>query len=349
MAYNKDKPADNDYLSEFPASEREQQRAIINDQIVDAGHLKGLIPGNADGDIPINNGNVNVNLNADTLDGKHSSFFSPDGHRHDNATTNSDGYLSKEDKEKLDTVATGAEVNQNAFANVKVGTVTLQADNKQDTLSMNAGKNISLTTDSDNDSITVGVTGTVDVANKANALAKAINLSLSGKVVGNVVTDGSSDANIEITEVHADDSKESDHAKEAAHATKADLATKATTADVATKANGLSKPITIKIHGTTAGQGTLDGTTSIIDIKTKALPDQFNNIAVPASWTASYEVGHVGSETKRTISLNNGIAAGTYSLQTLLNMLVQRCHWHAVNSTNCNCECNCNCTDNDEE
>ena len=95
-----------DYLSEFPASEREQQRAIINDQIVDAGHLKGLIPGNADGDIPINNGNVNVNLNADTLDGKHSSFFSPDGHRHDNATTNSDGYLCKEDKEKLDTVAT---------------------------------------------------------------------------------------------------------------------------------------------------------------------------------------------------------------------------------------------------
>ena len=53
---DKDKPADNDYLSEFPASEREQQRAIINDQIVDAGHLKGLVPGNADGNIPINNG-----------------------------------------------------------------------------------------------------------------------------------------------------------------------------------------------------------------------------------------------------------------------------------------------------
>ena len=355
MAYNKDKPADNDYLSEFPASEREQQRAIINDQIVDAGHLKGLVPGNADGNIPISNGNVNVNLNADTLDGKHSSFFSPDGHRHDNATTSSDGYLSKEDKGKLDTVATGAEVNQNAFANIKVGTVTLQADNKQDTLSMNAGRNISLTPDSDNDSITVGVTGTVDVAAKANALAKAINLSLSGKAVGNVATDGSSDANIEITEVHADDSKESDHAKEADHATKADtatnadLATKATTADVATKANGLSKPITIKIHGMTAGQGTLDGTTSIIDIKTTALPDQFNNIAVPASWTTSYEVGPLYGEKKRTISLNNGIAAGTYSLQNLLNLLVQRCHWHSVNVNNCVCKCNCNCHDNDEE
>lgn len=355
MAYNKDKPADNDYLSEFPASEREQQRAIIEDRIVDAGHLQGLTAGNKDGNIPVNNGTVNVNLNADKVDGKDATYFAEAGHRHNNATTNTDGYISKEDKTKLDGIASGAEVNQNAFGNIKVGTVTLQADNKQDTLTLTAGKNISISPDSDNDAVTVAVTGTVDTAAKATALSKAINVSLTGKAVGNVSTDGSSDASIKVTEVHADDSKEADHAAEADHATKADSATNADhatsadTATLATKADGLSKPITIKIHGMTAGSGTLDGTTSIIDIKTTGLPDQFNNIVAPASWTTSYQVGGVGGETKRTINLNNGVAKGTYSLQSLLNILVQRCHWHSVNATNCNCDCNCNCTDNDEE
>lgn len=350
MAYNKDKPADNDYLSEFPASEREQQRAIIEDRIVDAGHLQGLTAGNKDGNIPVNNGTVNVNLNADKVDGKDATYFAEAGHRHNNATTNTDGYISKEDKTKLDGIASGAEVNQNAFGNIKVGTVTLQADDKQDTLTLTAGKNISISPDSDNDAVTVAVTGTVDTAAKATALSKAINVSLTGKAVGNVSTDGSSDASIKVTEVHADDSKEADHAAEADHATKADSATNADhatsadTATLATKADGLSKPITIKIHGMTAGSGTLDGTTSIIDIKTTGLPDQFNNIAVPDSWTGSWNLGSY------TLKTTNAIAKGTYSLQSLLNLLVQRSHWHTANVNDCNCSnCNCNCTDNDEE
>jgi hypothetical protein len=36
MAYNKDFPADDSYLADFPSGEREQIRAIVEDKIVNA-------------------------------------------------------------------------------------------------------------------------------------------------------------------------------------------------------------------------------------------------------------------------------------------------------------------------
>ena len=50
------------------------------------------------------------------------------------ATQSAAGLMSKDDKTKLDGVATGAEVNQNAFSNVKVGSTTIAADTKTDTI-----------------------------------------------------------------------------------------------------------------------------------------------------------------------------------------------------------------------
>lgn len=47
------------------------------------------------------------------------------------------------------------EENQNAFSNVKVGSTTVQADNKTDTLELVAGSNITLTPDASNDKITI--------------------------------------------------------------------------------------------------------------------------------------------------------------------------------------------------
>ena len=168
MAYDINFPADDSYLSDFPAGDREQNRALKDDQIVNAGRLRGLTVGNENGQIPINNGNENTNLNAAKLNGKTSADFAPKSHTHNVATTSSNGYMSNADKKKLDGIASGAEVNQNAFANVKVGSTTIQADAKQDTLEFAAGTNISLVGDANNDKVTIGVTGKVASASQAD-------------------------------------------------------------------------------------------------------------------------------------------------------------------------------------
>ena len=168
-------PQDDSYISDFPAGARKQNKALKDEQIVDAGKLQGLIPSNENGQIPINNGNENINLNAGMLNGKTSSDFAPKSHTHDVATQSSNGYMSNSDKRKLDGIASGAEVNQNAFANVKVGSNTIQADAKQDTLELAAGTNISLVGDANNDKVTIGVTGKVASASQADNATNATN------------------------------------------------------------------------------------------------------------------------------------------------------------------------------
>lgn len=196
MAYDKDFPTDDSYLADFPSGEREQIRAIVEDKIVNAGKLLGLAPSNSSGQVPVSNGTVCVNLNADKLDGYDASHFSADGHVHNNASTSTAGFMSAADKTKLDGVATGAEVNQNAFGNVAVGTSTLQADNKQDTLYISAGNNIRITADEANDKITIGVsdldtTPTVDSTKlvTSGGIKSAIDTAISSSQADWNVTD----------------------------------------------------------------------------------------------------------------------------------------------------------------
>lgn len=59
------------------------------------------------------------------------------------------------EKNKLSGIASGAEVNQNAFSNVKVGSTTVAADAKTDTLELVAGSNVTLTPDATNDKVTI--------------------------------------------------------------------------------------------------------------------------------------------------------------------------------------------------
>ena len=68
-------------------------------------------------------------------------------------------YTSTE-KSKLSGIATGAEVNQNAFSNVVVGSTTIAADSKTDSLTLVAGSNVTLTPDATNDKITIAATDT---------------------------------------------------------------------------------------------------------------------------------------------------------------------------------------------
>lgn len=91
------------------------------------------------------------------------------------ATQSVHGLMSVNDKKKLDGVATGAEVNQNAFSNVKVGTTTVQADAKTDTLELVAGSNVTITPDATNDKITIAATDTTysDVTTTTHGLMTA--------------------------------------------------------------------------------------------------------------------------------------------------------------------------------
>lgn len=92
-------------------------------------------------------------------DGTTSSFTDANT-TYSNATTSSAGLMSAEDKTKLNGVFSGAEVNQNAFSNVKVGSTTVAADSKTDTLTLTAGSNVTITPDASNDAITIAATDT---------------------------------------------------------------------------------------------------------------------------------------------------------------------------------------------
>lgn len=68
------------------------------------------------------------------------------------------GLMTAADKQKLNGIASGAEVNQNAFSNVKVGSTTVAADTKNDTLELVAGGATTITPDATNDKITISST-----------------------------------------------------------------------------------------------------------------------------------------------------------------------------------------------
>lgn len=69
-----------------------------------------------------------------------------------------DNNYTTTEKEKLAGIAAGAEVNQNAFSTVKVGTTNLSADTKTDTLTITAGSNITLTPTASSDSFSIAAT-----------------------------------------------------------------------------------------------------------------------------------------------------------------------------------------------
>lgn len=77
------------------------------------------------------------------------------------ATTTANGLMSSGDKSKLNGIASGAQVNQNAFSNITVGSTTVAADSTTDTLTLVAGNNVILTPDATNDKITIAATDTV--------------------------------------------------------------------------------------------------------------------------------------------------------------------------------------------
>ncbi len=176
MGYTGLKPADTQTIAQGPADIRDELAGLATGQVVNAGMLNGISAGNESGKIPVSNGTVNTNLNADKLDGMDASAFASASHTHNIATTSSNGIMSNTDKAKLDGIAVGAQVNQNAFSNILVGSTTIQADSSTDMLEFVGGNNISITSDAINDRVTIAVTGTVPLA------------ASSGACTGNAVT-----------------------------------------------------------------------------------------------------------------------------------------------------------------
>jgi hypothetical protein len=103
------------------------------------------------------------------------------------ATTAKDGLMSVADKTKLNGIATGAEVNQNAFSSIVVGSTTISADAKTDTLTVVAGSNITLTPDATNDKITIAATDTTygnATTSAAGLMTAAMVTKLNGIATG---------------------------------------------------------------------------------------------------------------------------------------------------------------------
>lgn len=87
--------------------------------------------------------------------------------------------------DKLLGIPADAEANQNAFSKVAVGNTTIEADNKTDTLTIEAGDNITLTPDTTNDKITIGAK--VDMTALDDKLDKTGG-TLTGNLTGKYIT-----------------------------------------------------------------------------------------------------------------------------------------------------------------
>ena len=99
------------------------------------------------------------------------------------ATTSAHGLMTAADKTKLNGIATGAEVNQNAFSNIKVGSTTVAADAKTDTVEF-VGSNVTLTPDATNDKVTFGITA----SNVTTALGNTAVARATADASGNTIT-----------------------------------------------------------------------------------------------------------------------------------------------------------------
>src|SRR5690606_28031393 len=88
---------------------------------------------------------------AETVGGKKVTDFAPAAHigtggnAHKLAVDNGEaGFLSGPDKAKIDNIQQGAQKNQSAFSQVKIGTETVVADSPEGLLELVAGANITV-------------------------------------------------------------------------------------------------------------------------------------------------------------------------------------------------------------
>ena len=95
------------------------------------------------------------------------------------------GLMTSSDKAKLDGIAAGAEVNQNAFSSITVGSDMVAADAKTDSFTLTAGSNVNMSVSGD--AITIAATDTTyDEATQSAAglMSAADKTKLDGVATG---------------------------------------------------------------------------------------------------------------------------------------------------------------------
>ena len=75
------------------------------------------------------------------------------------ANANNDGLMTSNQYTKLEGISSGAEVNQNAFSKVTIGTTDINAATKQDGIKFVAGNNVNITADTSTKEITIESSG----------------------------------------------------------------------------------------------------------------------------------------------------------------------------------------------
>lgn len=80
------------------------------------------------------------------------------------AAASNDGLMAKGSEGRLDGTAVDVGVSQNVFGNILVGSTTIAADTKTDTLALIAGTNVTLTPDATNDKLITAAKGTMYAA-----------------------------------------------------------------------------------------------------------------------------------------------------------------------------------------
>ncbi len=355
--FYEDRPADNQAIAAGPKDIRDNLIALRDNKIVNAQKLMDLSPGNASGNIPVNNGNLNVNLNAEKLGGNYASAFAASGHTHNTATSSSNGMMSNTDKAKLDTIAANAQVNQNAFSNVLVGSTTIQADGVTDILELIAGTGVTLTADAANDRVTIsGHSNTNDPTTDQKAALTGTNGSPSS--TNRYVTSSDprlSDARTPVTHTHAG----SDVTSTVANATAATkLQTARTINGVAFDgtanitltayptphthtAADLPAPSPLPIaSGTTAGVVKIGGGLTVNTSGLIAVTDGLlNNITVTGTKQADGFVRIGNNDEGDYLYIKNGITSGTYQLKNIIQELVNRSHYHEISHYDCCDDC----------
>lgn len=105
------------------------------------------------------------------------------------ATQSSPGRMTAADKQKLDNMAAGAEVNQNAFGNVKVGSTVIAANSKTAQIEIAAGSNVTVT--GDNASKKVTITANLPATMPPSAHNQSASTITAGTMAGQVLANAS--------------------------------------------------------------------------------------------------------------------------------------------------------------
>ena len=98
------------------------------------------------------------------------------------ATNTTNGHMTTAQVAKLEGIAAGAEVNQNALASVKVGTTVIAAGNKQDAIEIVQGDHMSVTADAAGKTVTIAG-AYEDFTSSTNGLVPASGADVANKVL----------------------------------------------------------------------------------------------------------------------------------------------------------------------